>query len=154
MIVAWAMPAYKLFDSVFGKEDIIPIAQYNPELREEKKTSETFQLMADYRDPFLGNVLHEESAQIQSSIIQRPAGFITPPQHPESVKTIVKWPTIKIGGMVNSRVLVVIGTRHVILSKNQEELGVKLLKYEKDSVWLKYSKEVKSFYLHKISSHK
>ena len=139
----WALLMYKLYVKFFGGGEILNVVVQNSQEQNVKSKIEEFELIADYRDPFLGNNISEPDAVVSSPPMQRPAVVIVPSAVP---KPFVRWPQIKPGGVVGKKKFIgVINGKNVFINLGEEEHGVKFLNFSKDSIWLKFSTEIKSF---------
>lgn len=143
VLLVWGIVGYKLYVKFFWEENI---ALVNTEINVEDKSNifnDHFEIENNYRDPFLGNAVHEMTVSNTPSAapIQRQPIVVTP-----VVKPIVYWPNIKVGGLVNEKKFMgVIGGKSVLLEKGEQAQGVTFVKSSKDSVWLKFSNEQKAY---------
>lgn len=139
---------YKLYVRFFGEGDSIALNTELVSEEKEKAFTDHFEIENNYRDPFLGNAVSEVyqknvvAQQIAIPAKRQTTAVVSAP------KPIVRWPLIKIGGVVNSRKLMAtIDGKSVLLDLGKQVQNVIFLKSTKDSVWLQYSGDQKSFSL-------
>jgi len=92
----------------------------------EKK--DTFELVADYRDPFLGTLPISKRKPIKSAVQKKPI----------SKRNIVYSGLVSQTGSGNTMYFVSIDGQQHIMSKNQEINGVKLLKGNGQHITVRY----------------
>lgn len=102
---------------------------------------DTFNIIADYRDPFLGTIVHMEKAPdrpMQPKVVQ-----------PPKIKVAVIWPNIVYGGMIKNQqssqelALVKINGKENIIKAGDKVGDIELIKIYKDSIEVRMGKAVK-----------
>jgi hypothetical protein len=105
-------------------------------------SADTFSIIADYRDPFLGKIISAEVPKATNYIPRQPK-----PEKPPL--TPVKWPAITYGGVIKNQksnkqvVLVSINGQGNFMKAGEEAQGILLKQVYKDSIVLVYEKETK-----------
>lgn len=98
--LVWGAIGYKLYLSFFSTPELVVQTQKaNKPLQLQEAVADTFTLVADYRDPFLGNLSRRRNQT--SSPVTKPKRQ-TRPTPPKPVKKIV-WPAIQYGGLVRNK---------------------------------------------------
>jgi hypothetical protein len=144
VVLVWGFVVYQLFGSFFSapsyaKEEVIQIASVD----EIKK--DTFLIVADYRDPFLGK--KAKSRKLHSAINN---AVSIPKGNSKKVKSEKVWPIIAYKGMIknnnsNKRVgiLSVEGKEHLI-KETDIVSEITILSINKREVSVRFQKETKT----------
>src|SRR5687767_1788266 len=135
----WGTVIYRIFKTVY-KEDKVQIkpAENNSNF---SSLPDTFSIVADYRDPFLGKRLVQQAPKKITSAATKPK--------PAPVVTIIKWPTIGYSGIIRNQntpkelALVKIDQKDFIMKTGDVMMGVEVTKIFKDSIIVLYQKEKK-----------
>ncbi|MGD1848246.1 MAG: hypothetical protein ACFB10_22870 [Salibacteraceae bacterium] len=150
MVVVWGAVFYRVFKGIGGDDDYfdaLPAAVKMPVLAKQ----DSFDLIADYKDPFLGKG-PGRSRNTNPAIGEKP---LTPTvrQLPKPPPPTLPWPAIGYGGFVNksggkNKLAVVTIDGQTSWGKLGEEIqGVTIQEIWKDSVQVSYRKEVKTVLL-------
>ena len=147
VLLVWVIVGYKIYVKYVAEPEVLAVVKQGVTKRAVNKENTVFHLLSSYRDPFLGNSVAEvlPTNAAMNMVVERPDKITPMATAPQ--KVVVRWPNISIGGKVNQKALVNIGNRRFILAVGQEEAGVKLLRIAKDSLYLKYNGEQRSFVL-------
>lgn len=147
----WGLIAYRMIS--FGNEpDAIPVASFTP-LPDDvgELTNDTVELLANYRDPFLGKVWSPRKSGAASN--SAATGTIKPKsvKKPKTPPPVTVWPAIEYRGQISSSkggrfAVLTIDEKELLLKENQEARDVTIHKIYKDSVILKYQKETKTYH--------
>ena len=137
VILIWGSIIYKIFYNTSREEELAD------EILPQKNISatsvlDTFSIIANYRDPFLGNVVYSEN-----NVNEVPKQKVLPQP---KVEQVVQWPNIVYGGMIKNQqstkqlaLLKINGKENII--KAGEMVGtIELVKIYKDSVEVKMGK--------------
>lgn len=143
--IVWGLVLYRIFAKTGNRPDPVPSASLNTVLSKKKvDASDTFSLIANYRDPFLGKLPRSIKSQPKKKVqhagkkrIKKPAPIPKP------------WPTIQYGGSIKNQR----SNDHVAILKVQEEERMVALKEElkgirvnqifKDSVEVVYNNQTR-----------
>ncbi|WMX12600.1 MULTISPECIES: hypothetical protein [unclassified Aureispira] len=72
LLVVWGLVFYKIYQAVYGSEEVFDIPQYNKlPVFEEKQEDSTYVLLVDYKDPFLGKRFYYSSDNNGSAVGSR-----------------------------------------------------------------------------------
>ena len=135
----WGTVIYRIFKTV-RKEDTVQIKPV------ESKPGffslpDTFSIVADYRDPFLGKRVLPQSPKKVTTPVVKPK--------PEPMVSMVKWPAVSYSGIIKNKstdkelALVKIDQKEFIMRTGEVMQGVQLSKIFKDSIVVLYQKEKK-----------
>jgi len=143
VVSVWVVVIYRVvnrYASASGQPiNEIPLTEKTPEI---KKTKESFELIGDYRDPFLG----ESPAPTKTNQNNNTKKEI---KKTEPVKTD-SWPSVKYIGMVKNNdsgkmvALMSIAGKEVRLNPGEDFNGIKLDKMYKDSCLVSMYREKKT----------
>lgn len=128
VVLIWGIIGYKVFDAI-SKEPEMPMVATQPTLipkRTEKR--DTFELVADYRDPFLGTLPTSNQKPDKRTVQKKPI----------SKKNIVYSGLVSQTESGNTMYFVSIDGQQHIMSKNAEINGVKLLKGNSQNITVHY----------------
>lgn len=141
VLVIWGIIFYRIFNAAGGDDNI---SSFNdPGIREAQVSSytDTFSIVADYRDPFMGKLAVENRPKTVVTVQPR----ITEPKPQSPVK--IAWPSIGYSGMIKNQksalqlaLLQVDGKSHT-LKAGQSVEGVQLVKIFRDSVEVIFQNE-------------
>lgn len=138
--VIWGIIFYRIFSGVSNKNDAPGLKQTFFNDTSVAVAADTFTLIADYRDPFLGRLPSSEKPQIRVASQPRPAPVPLPP---------TQWPAISYSGLVKNQksnklvALVNINNQGSLMAPGQVLNEVTLLKVFKDSIEVQYRGEKK-----------
>lgn len=140
-ILIWGAIFYKLFYYASPGEEWITQVSDTAKKTTAILNADTFSILADYRDPFLGNVIDREPAQNEGNEHTKVREAFT--------VQAVQWPDIVYGGMIKNQrsarelALLKINGKESILKTGEMAGGLELLKISKDSVEIKMLKQRK-----------
>ena len=144
VISIWGYLFYKIFSTLNQDE---PVANYSASgaaiSLNENSPFNTFNLLANYRDPFLGKMVLDNKRAVQSN---NPA-----PANPAIKKPVqqTQWPQISYTGMIKNQqskkqlAMVQINGKDYSLKIGEETDGIELKKIFKDSIEVSKGKEKK-----------
>ena len=137
--VIWGIIFYRIFSAV-SPEPILPVGgSILTSKTINTSIPDTFSIIANYRDPFLGKVV-----QVKDSA----SGKVKPPKT-EKVVIPKQWPSLSYGGIIKNQksgkqfVLVNINGEGNLMKTGDEVSGIQLLKVYKDSIEVSFQKEKK-----------
>lgn len=141
VILIWGTIFYKIFFIVPQEEEWTDDITDFKQQAAASAVTDTFSIIAGYRDPFLKNMEYGEN----------PVGGISqPPIKPEpKVEPVIQWPGIVYGGMIKNQqsakqlALVKINGKESILRAGEMAGVIELIKIYKDSIEVKMGKEKK-----------
>ena len=144
VIIVWGIIANRLVKYIKQDTPVSP-AEISEEIRfkPENFKQDTFSIVANYRDPFLGAFAVEHPPV--SSLPKAPS-----PPKPVVVKNI-KWPVIAFKGLIKNHesqkiygMMTIDGKLRSVLVKD-EILGIKVLDIQRDSIGVVFNNEKRSF---------
>ena len=135
VLSVWGIIFYKIFASLNGSNRVAVI-NYDRKTGNQVQEDQSFKLMVNYRDPFLGKSF--ESPSNQRPKVSDAGSKITPEKKaPES-----KWPTINFLGTIKKQketfAIMKIQNKTFTMKKGEEIENVKMLMIMKDSVQIQY----------------
>lgn len=151
--LVWGIVVFKIIKAV----ETPAYTNLHAEQMKEKSIStvsplDTFQLILQYRDPFLSG-RRSSKASINAvrsiSTVQRPA--FLPVSSPQPVADPIQWPQISYQGYIENRktntkvAMLNIGGHDQLLDEGKSAFGVKVVKVFPDSIKLHFEKEVMFF---------
>lgn len=118
------------------KRNIIPV-----------EMADTFSIVADYKDPFLGRKLYTPSDQNNAP---KKIEKTKPEKKTEKVQKIVRWPQLQYQGLVSSNdanlAFLQVGTKSHLVKKGDIVDMINIVSFNADSITVKYEDETKSIY--------
>lgn len=140
VIIVWGTIFYKIFYNTSREEELTD--EILPQKNIAATTvSDTFSIIANYRDPFLGIIVHNEN-NVNEAPKQK---VLSQPK----IEQVVQWPNIVYGGMIKNQqstkqlALVKINGKENIIKAGEMVGTIELVKIYKDSVEVKMGKERK-----------
>jgi hypothetical protein len=141
VILIWGAIFYRIFNAANGDEKSIAAEGPHKGAASERSYTDTFSIIANYRDPFLGKLLSVTSDHPKPAIKQQKA----PDPKPQPVA--LAWPALAYSGMIKNQrssmqlaILHVNGQSHNV--KTGETIdGVQVVRIFKDSVEVAFQKE-------------
>ncbi len=142
--IVWGLIAYRVVKYVGpGNTEIAspPVAEVKFE--PEKFEGDTFSILANYSDPFLGAPVPVKKITV---VAQKPKPVTKPAPKPET-----PWPQVAFHGLIKNKdskktyALLTVNGKMKSFSEKDEWQGIKIIKADKDSVVLGYNKQKKSF---------
>ena len=135
----WGYIGWKIYDGMQGDDAAALPALAAPAAGGTRMVPDTFQLVANYRDPFLGKV---EAPRTNISNSNAPKA----PQLPKPPAPTASWPSITYGGMIKKKegppfaLLTVAGSDYLV--KAGEKAGdVQVISISRDSIFVAWGKE-------------
>lgn len=133
----WGTVLYKIFKAVGKSDDVqLKVSERKSDILSSLK--DTFSIVADYRDPFMGKRPLELPKKVVSS---------EPRPKPVPVATAVKWPSVRYSGMIRNQAkelaLVKIDQKNLVMKAGDSMSGVELKNIFRDSIVVFYQKEKK-----------
>lgn len=142
LIAVWGIIGTKIF--TYLKSDGSSDSQIKTKkiFEPEKNIKDTFDLIADYPDPFLqatSKHLHKKKPLSKTNTKNMP-------------KKNIKWPKVEYRGMVTNQtnkktvINISINSKNYLMSEGQEKNNIQLIKIYEDSIITCYQNENKTFY--------
>ena len=138
----WGIIFFRIFSSF--NEPIIDNQFHDVEVKtNETLAPDTFHILADYRDPFLGNVISTNESSQKNTEVKK---IVTVPK---PIVQAVKWPSVVYGGIIKNQksqkqlVMMQVGGQDNLMRQGDEKGGVQLVKIYKDSIEVSFQKEKK-----------
>lgn len=138
--IIWGIVVYKIFfntDSDATEEILLPVKA----MVKDTSKVETYELLADYRDPFLtsaGRPLMRDTAARVKKVEPKPV-----------VQKMVAWPTVGYKGVITSKSkklgIVIINNAQKLVEPGDSVSQILVLKIFPDSVLLNNGNEIKTF---------
>lgn len=152
----WGIIIFRIIKGMSGDEEINTINNSQPYTNNDK-AEETYDIIASYRDPFLGGIRQSYSQnELSSSSTPQPKPAkpksvvvkpITPAQ-PPTPAIVIDWSFIHFKGLISNKggkavgIVSINGNEHIV--KNNDKLSdVKILSVSKDSILIQYKGFVK-----------
>ncbi len=141
VLLIWGLVVYRIFSAVNEEEaSFMPSAPPLASSRPKGETlSDTFELIADYRDPFLGKMSASgDPAPIRRAVVRKKPVLQATPAPP------VDWSFIAFLGTIRNKQghkeigLFRIRGQEVMMSAPETRGDVSVLKVGKDSAWISY----------------
>lgn len=139
VVLVWGYVIYQIFHSGQSNDNLITTGEII-QMPTENQKFDTFNIVADYRDPFLGKTI--DPNPVVKTAVKAAAKPQTPPQQ-------VEWPKIAYGGMIKNKkddkqlAIVQVDGKENILKQGEEMSGIRLIKIYKDSIEIAFAKEKK-----------
>lgn len=145
VIIVWGLVAYRIVQYVKPEEETKYLAELNNlELESKNFQFDSFTIVANYRDPFLGDMKQPKSSLPRK--IFSPVKVSKP-----LIKVEQPWPFIVFHGLIKNKdskrtyALLTINGKTKSFSYKDEWQGVKVLAFARDSIILGYNKQKRSF---------
>ncbi len=129
VLIIWGLIGYKVVKALSPEEE--PMPELKPVVFSPQPTTkkDTFSLMADYRDPFLGTLPKTERKPIKKQVAKQPV----------QKRNIVYSGSVSQPNSGNSMFFVSIDGQQHIMSPKEEEDGVKLLSGNGENIKVRYN---------------
>ena len=138
VIIVWGIVFYRIFSVVNPSgAQFTPTSNLSNDLGVENSLVDTFTIIANYRDPFLGKVISSEKHIVGNASINIPTKPLVIPK---------SWPAINYGGMIKiikssqQTALVYINGESKMMKMGDVETEVQLLKIYADSIEVMFQK--------------
>lgn len=150
VIIIWGLVIYKIFsytDSSSDKNAIPTISNQKETIAIEK---DTFSIIADYKDPFLGKNISIYDEDYNNETESENDKKKVPEVKKEEPKINIKWPSIIYGGIIyNAKTkksvgLVKINNRDYLGNKGNKIEEIEIVEMYNDSIKVKFSEQLKT----------
>lgn len=142
MVLIWGLIAYKIISRDSGETLVVPNSVVVPDTVK-GPIVDSFNLLVNYRDPFLGKTWYAPKKKVTASIPKKTV------QKPEPQK-IVTWPHIQYKGLVsgnNTNIgLIVIGKTQYLLTSGEVKEDVLVENIYEDSITVIYEETKRSIH--------
>ena len=135
--------------SNISEESDLPVAQMDQMKIEDIQAKNSFQLKADYPDPFL-----KGTRLVQKPVTGLDPNALPPEPKPKKEKPVVYWPIIKYYGLVQKAsskkpraLLSVDGVMYKIYPNDEIFVGFLIKSIKRESITISYQKEVRTILL-------
>lgn len=129
VLLIWGIIGFKVIKALSKEPELPTVRPPTSALPKNIKKRDTFELMADYRDPFLGTLPISRKKAVKRVVKKEPV----------PKKTIVYSGLVSQTGSGNTMFFVSIEGQQHIMSKNEEINGVTLLKGNGQSITVRYN---------------
>ncbi len=153
VVLIWGTVGYKIFTYVNSDDEEVVTQNTTQHKNEQSTVTDTFQLAANYRDPFLGKSI---VTTIQGNPNNQKVIKIEKQKEiPKIEKTAINWPKLSYQGIIinqkskNQTGLLKINGKDFIIHPGNIVAEVEILKLYNDSVTVKYSGEIKTMFKNK-----
>jgi type II secretory pathway component PulC len=146
VLLIWVMIIYKIYKTVNGSDDNAIVQFQDTPASSAKLALDTFTLIANYRDPFLGKIVNDYSER-KTNINTGSSKNLAP----IPTKTITPWPSINYMGIIKNQksskqnALIQVNGKELVLKEGDKTDGLILRKIQKDSVEFIREKETRYF---------
>lgn len=140
--LVWGIVFYQLFSYMFSKETYA-LPEEKSIINIEEIRRDTFSIVANYRDPFLGKKALNQMNYAKKKGVGKKKKVVVPP------KAEKPWPTISYSGMIKNnnkdrRVgIVKINGKEYLVKKNDVIYDVTFMEITKEAVKVVFQKETK-----------
>lgn len=145
VIGIWGIIFYRIFFTG-GNDPVSTIAKNSiPAGPADKVSADTFTLIADYRDPFLGKPLITTAPTTGRKIIDNPAKKISP------LPVSTTWPAVSYSGMIRNQAsadqlaILQVNGQSFMARTGEIVQGLKVMKIYRDSVEIAFGNDRKFF---------
>jgi hypothetical protein len=147
VIAIWGIIFYRIFFAAGGDDGISAGVKEKVEAHTGSSLADTFSIIADYRDPFLGKLVSD----VPKTNVPQPVNAQPKKKEPKPQPVQIPWPAVSYSGMIKNQVsarqlaiLQVNGQSHVVKSGETVE-GMQVCRVWKDSIEIGFGKEKKVF---------
>ncbi|MGL5890719.1 MAG: hypothetical protein ACRC3B_12580 [Bacteroidia bacterium] len=140
----WGLIGWKVWKGLQGDDDLALPAERVVQSGKKNQLSDSFELIANYRDPFLGRTMQQTSTVAATTV--RTTGTakttITKPEPPVNT-----WPEIRYGGFIkksgqeNAAGFLIINGSSEIVTRGQKIQDITIVQLWRDSVAVMRGKE-------------
>ena len=148
VLLIWGLVFYRLFSATQEDETFTPMAKAISALKKESEGSDTFELIHDYRDPFLGKA---QSMPISEG--HTPKKIVKPKvTEPKVIPPSVDWSFISYKGAITNKLskrevgIFQINNVDAMMSANERIGDITILKVSRDSAQVLYKGIKKGIY--------
>lgn len=128
VLIIWGIIGYKVVKSLSPDEDPLPTSKPFAFTPKPLAVKDTFRLMANYRDPFLGTLPQSERKPSKQQVAKQPV----------QKKNIVYSGSVAQTGDSKTLFFVTIDGRQHLMSKNEKADGVKLVTGNGEEIQVRY----------------
>ncbi|MBI5542197.1 MAG: hypothetical protein HY951_19225 [Bacteroidia bacterium] len=149
VILVWGTIAYKIFSYVNSDEDEIVNQNTSKQKSEQTTITDTFQLVASYRDPFLGRAIIT-NVQNTNQNSQKTIKTEKQKEVPKIENKTISWPKLSYQGIIvnqkskNQTGLLKINGKDFIIHQGNIVAEMEIVRLYNDSVTVKYSEDLKT----------
>ena len=149
-LLIWVLIILRIANYTAEEPDDGPVVSASFDTGQGSTQPDTFSIVADYRDPFLGRMARAYNPPPATNTTSNPkqnTNRKTTTQKPQ--KEVIRWPAITYKGMIRNqetkKEVYVLEIQNVsyLMNPGKEEQGVMLVKAFSDSVQVGYKKEKK-----------
>ncbi|OFY93715.1 MAG: hypothetical protein A3K10_17235 [Bacteroidetes bacterium RIFCSPLOWO2_12_FULL_31_6] len=140
VILVWGFVFYQLYTYFFSKPSIAN-QETTYRVNEDEIKRDTFSIVANYRDPFLGAKTSVTNEAIKTN------NYTSNKTVTSSKITTDLWPSIEYHGMIknnnsNKRVgIIKIDSKEFIVKEGDEKYDVKIIQIDKEEIKVRFQKE-------------
>ncbi|MFA6924756.1 MAG: hypothetical protein WC223_10955 [Bacteroidales bacterium] len=140
VVIVWGLIVYKIINNKNEDYSTTNIAHNLKNNQETQNITDTFKLLADYNDPFLGKIA---PVRVISKIQKKQS----PPKVEE--KKLLNWPKIVYGGIIKNKssnktvIIVNINGIGKLMSEGEIFNNIRIKKIYKDSIIAEFNNETK-----------
>jgi hypothetical protein len=128
VLLIWGIIGFKVVSAI-SKEPEVPMVEARPTMLPRSIVKkDTFKLVADYRDPFLGTLPKSKKKPVKRTVQKKPV----------AKRNIIYSGLVSQTGSGNTMFFVSIDGQQYIMSKSQEIDGVRLLKGNDKNITVRY----------------
>ncbi len=133
----WIFIIMKIYNAYYSDEKTDPVELKTTVNEKLKIESDTFSIVANYRDPFLGETTRKPILSQKPKV----------PEKKKEEKPILPWPTVTYGGMIRNQktnqqlALITVNGNSEVVGPGTSYKEVEVLKIFKDSVQLAFGNE-------------
>ncbi|MCK0160129.1 hypothetical protein [Allomuricauda sp. F6463D] len=128
VLLVWGIIGFKLIKALSKEPELPMVQQPISALPKSIKKRDTFELMANYRDPFLGTLPATKKKAVKRAVKKEPV----------SKRNIIYSGLVAQTGSGNTMFFVTIEGQQYIMSKSEEINGVRLLNGNGQSIKVRY----------------
>lgn len=144
-ILVWGYVIFMIFNASSSSETIILSDKSRlPFQMKDTTRGESFIILANYRDPFLGKIYRPRNRITKTKIIKKAI--------PKKIEPVIRWPNIRYGGIIVNKktqkkvALVRINENDYLMQEKDVNQGVELKKMYPDSVQLIYQQKTRTIW--------
>lgn len=149
VVVVWGIIFYRIFNQIIKKNQVfVPQININ-ELPIDEIKKDTFTIVANYRDPFLGSSVNYSQPENDNKKIEKKKQK-TEPSITGRTNRRVRWPEIEYSGSIYNKdskqsiAVMKIDNNGFLMYLNETNSGVTLLKIYEDSIRVSFEDDIKT----------
>ena len=144
VLLVWGLIAYRIFAGInpdlHDQNSSKPTAMFKPA---KVAGRESFEILADYRDPFLGTLVNDQQLRLKPTKIKKSEPILFPEIEYKGM--------FKPGDHSKTVFLIMINGSQEIFKIRETHQEVKLLKGDQEKIIVKYKTEKKTYFLKKLN---